>query len=207
MPNKFMLALLLLGASSLSHAAISQWASGVIGFSSQYDQDGTDNQAIQALGAPDTFSYIDTYTAWSPATEIMTGRPPEYLALGFDAAVFATGAVIRETYGSGGVFRIDAQDTTDVWHTVWSGTDTSAPGQIGNFAVNWQATSFATKGLKIFVDNARLPGDGSNFREIDAVSLVGNAIPTAPVPEPETYALMGLGLAGLLLGKRRLALS
>ncbi|MGL6041977.1 MAG: PEP-CTERM sorting domain-containing protein, partial [Deefgea sp.] len=27
--------------------------------------------------------------------------------------------------------------------------------------------------------------------------------PTAPVPEPETYALMGIGLVGLLAARRR----
>ncbi len=38
---------------------------------------------------------------------------------------------------------------------------------------------------------------------IDNVSVVQLKVPTPAVPEPETYALMGLGLAGVLLARKK----
>jgi hypothetical protein len=143
-----------------------QWASSVIGFSSQYS---TSNwSAAQSLGAPNTTTYGDRVTAWSPAA--MNGTS-EFLTLGFTNPVFATGFTIRETYGNGFVTRVDALDLTGEYRQVWSGTDPSQPGTPQDFTVDFPQTSYLVRGLKIYV-NTNATGV---FEQIDAVQLRGVA--------------------------------
>jgi hypothetical protein len=178
---------LLAALGSSSAMANEEYASSVIGFSSQWGSSSWG--AIQALGAPDTFSYGDIPSAWAPAP---SNGSLEFLSLGFLTPVYSSGAVIRETYGNGFVYQIDAIDTSGALHQVWSGVDTSAPGSPVDFAASWATTTFQTAGLKIYVDTNH---DLATWEEIDSVKLVGQL--TAPVPEPETYAMMLVGLAVL----------
>lgn len=179
--------------SSQAHATVTeQWANSVIDFSSQYSGDSW--AAKQALGAPDTNSYGDIRTAWASST---INGSQQFLTLGFADPVHSIGALIRESYGNGFVTRIDAIDTYGAAHQVWQGVDNSQPGQVVDFRTSWQATSFLTQALKIYVNTNHNLGA---WEEIDAVQLQG----VAPVPEPETYALMGLGLLGLAMRRRKL---
>lgn len=174
---------------------LDQYAASVIGFSSQWGAPGW--AAAQAVGKPDTSSYGDISTAWAPRSQNGT---LEYLSLGFATAVYSTGATIRETYGNGFVYQIDAIDTSNGYHTVWTGTDSSQPGSPVDFSVTWATTSFQTAGLKIYVDTNHNLGA---WEEIDAVKLTGQT--TAPVPEPETYAMLmaGLGLLGATVKRKK----
>ncbi|HQR02493.1 MAG TPA: PEP-CTERM sorting domain-containing protein [Rhodocyclaceae bacterium] len=176
-------------------ASFNQYASSVVGFSSQWSTGPW--SAAQALGAPDTFAYGDIGTAWAPGPKNGT---LEYLSLDFATPVYSTGATIRETYGNGFVYQIDAIDTNSGYHTVWSGTDPSLPGTPVDFSVTWATMSFQTAGLKIYVNtNHNL----DTWEEIDSVTLSGDLL--APVPEPETYAMLmaGLGLLGAMAKRRK----
>lgn len=60
--------------------------------------------------------------------------------------------------------------------------------------------------------NKQVTGSGENFlvfqgtKKSDSYGMyIDNVSVTAPVPEPETYALMGIGLIGLLAARRRKA--
>jgi hypothetical protein len=197
--SRFLASMMLAGAALTSAgmaqaAPVTQYASSVIGYSSQYDT--VSWAASTALGAPDRFTYGDIAGAWAPAS---INGSLEFIAVGFDTAVYATGATIREVYGNGFVYQVDAIDTFGVLHTVWSGVDTSAPGTPVDFTLNWAATSFLVQGLKIYTDtNHNL----NAWEEIDAILLAGNQAPTA-VPEPMPLGLLGIGLLGLAAVRRK----
>lgn len=175
-------------------APVEQYASSVIGYSSQWSSTGW--SAAQTLGAPNTFGYGDISTAWT--SSVLNGAN-QFVSVGFATPVYSSGAVIRETDGNGFVYQVDAIDSSNVYHTVWSGIDTSPTGAPVDFAVSWSTTSFVTKGLKIYVNTLATP----TWEEIDSIKLQGQL--TAPVPEPETYAMMlaGLGLIGVAARRRK----
>jgi hypothetical protein len=142
--------------------ASEQWASTVIGFSSQYGT--TSWSAKQALKQPNTNSYGDYSTAWAPDTQ---DAGSEFLSLGFPQAVYATGVTIRETNGYGFVTGVDVIDTNNMYHNVWRGVDNSKPGVINNLKITWPITDYLVKGVKIYMDTAIYNG----WEEIDAVKL------------------------------------
>ena len=177
-------------------APVTQWASTVLGFSTQYSANTW--SANQALGAPDTFSYGDIATAWAP---LPRNGSQEFLTLGFGQQVYATGATIRETFGNGFVTKVEAVDAADQLHLLWAGVDTSVAGAPANFELNWTATSYLVKGLRIHVNTNHNLGA---WEEIDAVQLRGlSTPPSQSVPEPTGLALAGLGLLAVGAAKRR----
>lgn len=102
---------------------VQQVARSVIGFSSEYST--TSWSAAQALGAPNTPTYGDSQTAWAPAP---INGTTEFITLGYDVPVYATGAIVVETYGNGFVRRVEALDVDGQYHIVWEGVDNSQPG-------------------------------------------------------------------------------
>jgi hypothetical protein len=153
--------------STLLLGALDQYASTVLDFSSERSDDY--GSAAQALGPPDTFIYGTGYwtLAWMPYYK---PAAHEYLTLGFTTPVYATGATIRETSGNGFVYQVDALDTNDVLHTVWTGTDPSQPGSPVDFLIAWAPTPYLVKGLKIYVDTT-LNHNPYSSDAIDSVQL------------------------------------
>ncbi len=141
------------------------WADTVLGFSSQYTD--TFWSAAQALGPPDTFAYDDISTAWAP---IPQNGSLEFISLGWNTPLFASGVTVRETWGNGFVYRIDVVDLADQAHTVWTGVDPTPPGAPGELVATWPATSYQVKGVTIHVDTDH---DPNTWEEIDAVRLHG----------------------------------
>lgn len=189
-----------IAAASIGSAAaapLSQYASTVKGFSSQWSAGSW--SAAQVLGAPNTFGYGDIATAWAPGSQNGT---LEWISVGFDTAVYANGATIRETSGNGFVYQVDVIDTLGNLHQVWNGSDTSAPGVPFDFSMSWATTSYLVSGLKVYVNT----NTTSTWEEIDAISLLGDTTaPNGQVPEPASLALLGLGLGLAGFARRRRA--
>lgn len=143
--------------------SVSQWASSVLNFSSQ--RSTTDSSAAQTLGTPNTTSYGDATTAWAPGAQ---NGSQEYLTLGFTTPVNATGVLVRETSGNGFITQVDLLDVNNVLHTVWTGTDSCQAGSPAEFSVNFAATSYLVKGVKIYADTDH---NLATWEEIDAVRL------------------------------------
>jgi hypothetical protein len=188
----FVVALVLLLALPLQASPLDQYASTVINYSSQYDD--PDWAAHQALGDPDTFIYFDIESAWAPLPRDGT---LEYLTLGFATPVYATGVTVRETCGNGFVYQIDLVEPNSNYHTVWTGTDPSIPGNPIDALFTWTATNYLVSGVKIYVDTNH---DLSTWEEIDAVKLSGNSAPL-----PGTLLLLGSGLVILRSMRKKLS--
>jgi hypothetical protein len=159
---------------------VSQWASTVIDFSTQWDDPNNPGawQAIQALGEPDTFQYGDIETAWEPSTP--DGNGVEYLTLGYTTPVFSSGVIVRETFGNGYVTQIDVFEAgTGTPHTVWSGTDPSPQGTPVDFLIQWPSTNYLVDAVKVTINSNHV---NNGWEAIDAVQLQGwDQMPPATV--------------------------
>jgi RHS repeat-associated protein len=148
-----------------------QWASGVVSFSSQYDT--ADWSASQALGAPDVFWYGDDAKAWAPANEDDNGpTDEETLTTSFATPSQATGVVVRESSGTGFVKKIELQDTDNLWHTMWTGTDAASAGYVADFVLTFPQTAFTAKAARITIGI----GGADKWEEIDAVRLLTGGV-------------------------------
>lgn len=117
--------------------------------------------AAQATGEPDVTECGDYSAAWAPSS---SGGDPEWLRVGFETAVYATGVRVHETYNSGFVTRIELVDTEGLVHTIWTGIDTTpCPGWLG---ISLSSTSYLVEEVII---HTQIDG----WEEIDAVELIG----------------------------------
>jgi Zn-dependent metalloprotease len=170
--NIFYIVILFLSLNS-SAAINDQYATEVIDFSSQYSASSW--SADQILGPPNTFNYGDFSTSWGAASK---NGSLEFIIVGFTTPIFATGATIRETYGNGFVYRIDAIQKNKKTNMVWKGTDSSQPSTISEFKPTWPQTDYLVTGLKIYVDtNHNL----SAWEEIDSILLHGTTTTLAKI--------------------------
>jgi hypothetical protein len=192
--KKINLVFLLCSAAAFSFSparavTIDQYASSVIGFSSQYSEFGW--SALKALGPSDTFGYGDFNTSWAPWNANGT---LEYLTIGFSTPVYANSVTVRETWGNGFVYQIDAVDGGNNLHTVWTGVDPSLPDAAVDALFSWAQTSYLVTGVKIYVNtNHNL----ATWEEIDSVQLHGSDS-VVPLPAALPLFATGAGLLGLL---------
>ena len=163
------------GTSSPPPAStIDQWAASVIDFSSQYSSGNW--SAAQTLGAPNVTSYGDYPQAWTASSENGT---TEHLTLGYSTPVYANGVTVRETNGNGFVTKIEVRNAaTGAFETVWSGTDSSAPGAVADFTVTFAQRTYLVDAVRVTIDT----NHSTTWEEIDAVELRDDS--TAPPPPP-----------------------
>ncbi|QZA82017.1 PEP-CTERM sorting domain-containing protein [Deefgea piscis] len=72
------------------------------------------------------------------------------------------------------------------------------------FTNNTMSAQDALSGsLVSFVDSPAFAGAPERRATPSDFSVLNDSAPTPPIPEPETYALMGIGLCALLMARRR----
>jgi hypothetical protein len=120
--------------------------------------------AERAAGPPDSDPEDDDPNAWASQKPDMG---LQWLELGYDPPLRASGVRIFEVCVAGAVAEITAVDERGGRHQLWAGADpTSSPGV---FELDFPATSFRVRALRLTLDTDRRPG----WSEIDAVELLG----------------------------------
>jgi VCBS repeat-containing protein len=176
-------------------AVTTQWAGSVLDFTSQYRADAW--SAHNATATPDVNGYGDIPAAWAPSSQNGTH---EVLTLGYSIPFYASGVIVRETWGNGFVERIDLVGLDGATHTVFSGVDPSQPGAPVNFTTNFSTTRYLVTGVRVYVNTSHNLG---TYEEIDAVGLLGSTVApnSAPDSHADAFALDEDGsLAGNVLG-------
>lgn len=144
-----------------------QWATAARA-SSEYR--ATDYSAAQATGAPDVAAHGDSSRAWTPKTK---DQGEEWLEVTFARAVHATGVRVVQSYHPGAIVRIEAIDGEGRASELWKGPDATAytKARIGVLDATFPRTTLSVQKVRIVLDTKR----GAEWREIDAVGLLGSA--------------------------------
>lgn len=148
-------------------SVLEQWASRVVGFSSQWGD--PDFSAAQATGAPNTTGCGDIPTAWAPKN--LTQNDGEYVYLGFTTPVHAVAVSIHETgeapQAMPFVKGIDLVEPNGTAHALTIPTDkTTCPGF---FTITFSQTSYVVDKVKVHTST----NTSGYCEEIDAVKLSG----------------------------------
>lgn len=147
-----------------------QWANELVSASSsRAGHPATAALVLPPATAPDTVEYGSAATAWSPNPQ---NGSLQWIDVRVPTPVYASGVTIRETWGNGFVYQIDAADADQggVLRTVWRGTDPSLPGAAQNFLATFPTTEFHTRRVRIYVDTNANP---DTWEEIDAIAIHG----------------------------------
>lgn len=153
-----------------------QWASKVLGVSSQYlnlDKPQSNQfQADQILGKPDKLpAFGESPCAWSPASS--NNPEGEWIKVGFDVAMKIQQIVIAENYNPGAVSDIFAYDAADKEYLIYKNVNVGplvAKGRL--FTIN-QKTDFEVKAIKLFLRTDKVPG----YNQLDAVAISNSTEP------------------------------
>lgn len=156
-----------------SGGVIKQYASYVLGVSTEYNESPRSWSAQQMLGAPNVESYGDEGAAWAPESSNMA---IESVTLGFNTPVQATSIMIRETDSYGFIKKITLIDVDNASHAIWTSTaqDFDNPAHlddINEFTRSWTATEYLVKAVKIDIDTNAT----EEYEEIDSILLEGYA--------------------------------
>lgn len=149
------------------------YPNSVIAFSSEF-QDSTMFPGAwsvqQLLGPPDAYPYYDIKSGlvWNPET---ADDQREFVELGFETPVYASGVMIYETFGAGAVDTVYVRNAGDgSWHEVWSGYAGAMHSVSRIFPVMFEQTAFKVDAVRLAINSPAVSG----YQEYDAVALAGN---------------------------------
>lgn len=160
-------------AYSLKKPPISQFASDIVSFSSQYT---TSNGAVHNLiGPPACFNkYGDNASAWCPARF----NSHEFVEVRFEREVYLEKARFYENLNGGCVVRVDAllAGAGNKYVTVWQRKRAEVKRSYNVFEIDFQqdtivksSSTCRSRQLKIFLDCSSL----KYYTQMDAVELIG----------------------------------
>ena len=126
---------------------------------------GSPTGGYSAAQLPAARMCLLTGTMGSPGSPGPPDGGAEFLTVGFATPDFADGVIVRETNLPGFVTKVEAVDTDNVTHTVWTGTVSRPAHQVSDFLITWPRTAYRVKAVTIHINTALKPG----WEAIDAV--------------------------------------
>lgn len=164
--------LVFLAASFSGFSQSMQWASEVVGFSSEYTG-GLPKQfnAIQALGAPNVLpTYGSTANAWAPGGN---DNNTAWIQVKFPTPQKIRQIVINENYNAGRISRITLYDVSNANYEVFQNNDPKTPSQPDFFRLILPLTSYKVQSLRVELNTQ----SQSYQPQIDAIGISDSDAP------------------------------
>lgn len=152
-----------------------QWATKVVGFSSQFSipNQASEYAAIQVLGIPSKLpAFGASLCAWQPA--VIDNKNDDWITVSFDTLMSVRQIAVAENFGQGCIIHIYAYDEKGKEHLVFSenGNPSKEVGRMLNIILD-RPTPFLVKELKLVLNTGRVKGNN----QIDAIGISTDAIP------------------------------
>ena len=172
--------LFLVGFTILSNGQVVQWATKVIGFSSELTP--VQYSAKQALGKPDVLPAAgQSPNAWAPDKP----KRKEFLKLGFDKPISIRQIAIAESHNPSAIYKVFVYDEAGKEYLVNTLNPMAVPlkGRMLNLFID--QTPYKVAAVKIEFDGAALP----DYFAIDAVAITDSNFPIiADIPKLQLLA-------------------
>ncbi|WP_460975115.1 OmpA family protein [Spirosoma knui] len=172
---RLLLCISLLIVATGGSAQTVQWASQVIGVSSEKKGEVTGEQykASQALGRPSKVPQLgETPCAWAPFYP--DGTADEWIQVGFEKPVRARQIVVAENVNPGAVIKVVVIDEKGNEHPVYQATGTqSRPDPL--LHIFPKDSGYVCQQVKVFINGAALKG----MNQIDAIGISEDTKPVS----------------------------
>ncbi|GAB3558433.1 hypothetical protein GCM10027577_49420 [Spirosoma fluminis] len=172
---RLLLCISLLNVTTGGSAQTVQWASQVIGVSSEKKGEVTGEQykASQALGRPSKVPQLgETPCAWAPFYP--DGTADEWIQVGFGKPVRARQIVVAENVNPGAVIKVVVIDEKGTEHPVYQATGTqSRPDPL--LHIFPKDSGYVCQQVKVFINGAALKG----MNQIDAIGISEDTKPVS----------------------------
>ncbi|MFY7912770.1 MAG: flagellar motor protein MotB [Emticicia sp.] len=164
------LLLVLFSAETIIAQPKIQWASKVLGFSSERvdaNNPGPQYRAIQVLGKPNTYTFQHTSAAWS--TEKADNYKNEFIKVAFATPAITSNIIIVENLNPGAITQVFAYDSTDTEYLIHENNNHTieAKGRFWNISIT--KTNYRVHAVKIILN----PNLVNGFNQIDAIGISG----------------------------------
>jgi OmpA-OmpF porin, OOP family len=152
-----------------------QWASSVVGFSSEYINNNYKGQylAKEILGKPSRYPVFGaTPCGWTPSKE--NSPEGEWIKVGFDKPMQISQVAIVEIFNPGAVSRILLYDAADNESVIYQNDSTAPLSEAGRlFSHVFPKTTYKVAAVKVELRTASVPG----FNELEAIAISDSEVP------------------------------
>ncbi len=158
--------------SSLQAQSV-QWASKVVGMSSEYTQgSGQQYRAVQVLGKPNKLPQAESGASAWRASSPNAGE--EWLKVSFETPTAVRQVAIGENFGGGCIDKVFVYDTQGNEYQIYKSKNTTSERNAGMFRV-WlpQLSTYKVAAVKVVLDTKLVNG----WNEIDAIGISASEIP------------------------------